>query len=125
MLVPSRRFILAGMGSLVVAPALVKADSLMKLRGPLLDPWVIGCLSEAFEGRYFLSNCDPSLDHLFSDTPLYESGIGLIYEPGTGLITEKYFKSLNLKERFEYLNRTRGNFQLKIIRKSELLADYQ
>src|SRR5882762_3986480 len=42
MLVTSRRNLILGMGSLIAAPSLVKASSLMHLRGYDMDPWAIG-----------------------------------------------------------------------------------
>ena len=42
MLVTSRRSLILGIGSLVAAPYLVKASSLMPLRGYEMDPWMIG-----------------------------------------------------------------------------------
>lgn len=41
-LLTSRRSLILGLTSLVVAPSLVKATSLMQIKGELLDPWVIG-----------------------------------------------------------------------------------
>ena len=40
MLVTSRRSLILGMGSLIAAPSLVKASSLMHLRGYDMDPWI-------------------------------------------------------------------------------------
>ena len=40
MIITRRSLLTAGL-SLVAAPALVRADSLMPLRGTLLDPWVL------------------------------------------------------------------------------------
>ena len=41
MLVTSRRSLILGVSSLIATPALVKASSLMNLRGYDMDPWVI------------------------------------------------------------------------------------
>ncbi len=40
MLVSSRRSLILGLTSIVVAPTLVRATSLMQLRGENMDPWV-------------------------------------------------------------------------------------
>lgn len=41
LITPNRRLFLTGMASLVAAPSLVRASSLMPIKGELLDPWVV------------------------------------------------------------------------------------
>lgn len=45
MLITSRRSLILGVSSLIAAPALVRASSLMNLRGYDMDPWVIAVRS--------------------------------------------------------------------------------
>jgi hypothetical protein len=54
MIVTSRRSLILGITSLVVAPALVRAASIMQLRGENIDPWVW-----AFRSKVDLSNTPP------------------------------------------------------------------
>lgn len=75
----NRRHFILGATSLVASPALVRADSLMQLRGVLLDPWVIAF--RAFPDRdivesgqlIFRNYCDQTMFENNNDSAWSES----------------------------------------------------
>jgi hypothetical protein len=97
MIVTSRRSLILGVTSLIVAPALVRATSLMQLRGENMDPLII---------RY----CNQK--SVFNDKP-----------PNCDI--EQLWGALSMKEKVGYLNRFEppGIKDWSIARKSELKPD--
>lgn len=106
MLVPSRRLFIAGIGSLIAAPALI--NHAMKLRGEPLDPWTVAF--DLYEGPV-RSQFDP----VRNDWP---------FPDGSWADAIKDLTSMGAAQRVAYLNNSPIiGVKYKLVRQSELVPN--